>query len=59
MTFHSPSHLHAILKPRGRKIGELLKNFGSYTAHELLRQLSGGERIDRVEMSKSVGLAVL
>lgn len=34
-----PSHLHAIVKPKGRAIGELLQEFGSYTEHTILTQL--------------------
>jgi REP element-mobilizing transposase RayT len=34
-----PSHLHAIIKPRERSIGKLLDEFGSFTAHAILRQL--------------------
>ncbi len=34
-----PSHLHAVIKPRERSIGKLLDEFGSFTAHAILRQL--------------------
>jgi putative transposase len=34
-----PSHLHAIIKPLDRSIGDLLQNFASFTAHAILRQL--------------------
>jgi REP element-mobilizing transposase RayT len=34
-----PSHLHALVKPEDRTIGELLQTFGSFTAHRILRQL--------------------
>ena len=34
-----PSHLHAIAKPRGQTIGDLLQDFGSFTAHAILKQL--------------------
>ncbi len=34
-----PSHLHAIVKPEGIRIDELLQKFGSYAAHQILRQL--------------------
>jgi len=40
-----PSHLHTIVKPIGFDIGSLLQNFGSYTAHAILKQL----RIDQQE----------
>lgn len=34
-----PSHLHLILKPESKTIGEILNDFGSYTAHAILHQL--------------------
>ena len=34
-----PSHLHLILKPIDREIGDLLQTFGSYTAHAILKEL--------------------
>ena len=34
-----PSHLHAILKPENRRIGEIVQQFGSFTAHEILKKL--------------------
>ena len=34
-----PSHLHLILKPEHKEIGDILKDFGSFTAHAILRQL--------------------
>jgi REP element-mobilizing transposase RayT len=33
-----PSHLHLILKPIQKSIGEILQDFGSFTAHEILKQ---------------------
>ncbi len=42
-----PSHLHAVVQPVGRPIGELLQNFASFTAHAILRQL---RRDDRQEL---------
>jgi REP element-mobilizing transposase RayT len=44
-----PSHLHAIVKPTGRTIGELLQNFGSYTAHAILKQLRCDSRHDLLQ----------
>jgi len=41
-----PSHLHTIVKPDGRAIGDLLDNFGSYTAHAILKQLRHDKRTD-------------
>jgi putative transposase len=34
-----PSHLHAVVQPVGRPIGELLQNFASFAAHAILHQL--------------------
>jgi putative transposase len=34
-----PSHLHAILKPVNDSIGDILQQFGSFTAHEVLKKL--------------------
>ena len=33
------SHLHLILKPIDRKIGQVLKDFGGFTAHAILKEL--------------------
>jgi REP element-mobilizing transposase RayT len=41
-----PSHLHAIVQPVDRSIGELLQNFASFTAHEILHQLRNDNRQD-------------
>ena len=34
-----PSHLHAIIKPLTETIGVIVQQFGSYTAHEILKKL--------------------
>jgi len=34
-----PSHLHAILKPENHTIGEVVQQFGSFTAHDILKKL--------------------
>ncbi len=34
-----PSHLHAILKPVSDSIGAIVQQFGSFTAHEILKKL--------------------
>jgi putative transposase len=39
-----PSHLHAIVLPVGRSIGELLQDFASFTAHAILHQLRSDDR---------------
>jgi len=33
------SHLHILIKPEGLSIGELIRQFGSYTAHEIVSRL--------------------
>jgi REP element-mobilizing transposase RayT len=44
-----PSHLHAIVMPLDRSIGELLQNFASFTAHSILGQLKNDDRMDLLE----------
>jgi len=34
-----PTHLHVILKPESDTIGNVVQQFGSFTAHEILKQL--------------------
>ena len=34
-----PSHIHMILKPEDGTIGDVLRDFGSYTAHAILHEL--------------------
>jgi REP element-mobilizing transposase RayT len=41
-----PTHLHTIVLPLDRSIGELLQNFGSFTAHKILRKLKDDDRKD-------------
>ena len=44
-----PSHLHAIVKPINRSIGDLLQDFGSFTAHAIIKQLKFNNRTDLLE----------
>jgi hypothetical protein len=44
-----PSHLHAIVRLQKRSIGKLLDEFGSYTAHALLRQLRQDDEKELLE----------
>jgi len=44
-----PTHLHSIVLPLDRSIGELLQNFGSFTAHEILKKLQEENRKDLLE----------
>jgi putative transposase len=39
-----PSHLHAIVLPIDRPIGDLWQNFASFTAHAILHQLRNDNR---------------
>ena len=41
-----PSHLHAILKPENHPIGEIVQDFGSFTAHEILKKLQSDNEKD-------------
>jgi putative transposase len=41
-----PSHLHIIIKPDKGEIGEALQQYGSFTAHEILKQLRIDQRLD-------------
>lgn len=34
-----PTHLHAVIKPESDPIGSILQQFGSFTAHEILKKL--------------------
>jgi REP-associated tyrosine transposase len=45
-----PSHLHFILKPEGKTIGEILQDFGSYTAHTILSELRKDQRDDLLKL---------
>ncbi len=44
-----PSHLHAIIGPGDRTIGEFLQNFTSFTAHAILSQLRNDKRQELLE----------
>ena len=39
-----PTHIHFIIKPRNVEISEILQQFGSYTAHAIIRQLERNDR---------------
>ena len=45
-----PSHLHAILKPEDGTIGEIIQQFGSFTAHEILKKLQTQNRKDLLNL---------
>ena len=44
-----PSHLHAVLKPHGQTIGDLLQDFGSFTGHQILAELRAAHRQEWLE----------
>lgn len=45
-----PSHLHTIIKPEKDAIGQILQQFGSFTAHEILKRLRAEDRKDWLEI---------
>ena len=45
-----PSHLHAILKPEDITIGEVVQQFGSFTAHEILKKLQEQNRKELLDL---------
>lgn len=46
-----PTHLHTIVKPcEGYTISQVIQNFGSYTAHEILKQLQREQRRELLAM---------
>ena len=45
-----PSHLHAILKPEDDSIGEIVQQFGSFTAHEILKKLQTNNQKDLLDL---------
>jgi putative transposase len=44
-----PSHLHAIIKPVSDIIGDILQQFGSFTAHEILKKLRADNQKDMLK----------
>jgi len=45
-----PSHLHAIIKPENVTIAEILQQFGSFTAHEILKKLQADNQKDLLDI---------
>jgi len=45
-----PSHLHAIIKPVSDSIGAIVQQFGSFTAHEILRKLQTDNQKDLLDI---------
>ena len=45
-----PSHLHAIIRPLSLTIAEILQQFGSFTAHEILKRLRANNQKDLINL---------
>lgn len=45
-----PSHLHIIIKPENNSIGEIVQQFGSFTAHEILKKLRDDNQKDLMDL---------
>lgn len=45
-----PTHLHTILKPESDTIGEIVQQFGSFTAHAILKQLRIDNQKDLLDL---------
>ncbi len=45
-----PSHLHVILKPEDSTIGEIVQQFGSFTAHKILEKLQRQNQTDLLNL---------
>jgi putative transposase len=45
-----PSHLHIIIKSKKDAIGETLQQFGSFTAHEILKRLREDNKKDLLQI---------
>lgn len=45
-----PSHIHAIMKPIADSIGVIVQQFGSFTAHEILKEIRRENRNDLLNL---------
>jgi REP element-mobilizing transposase RayT len=45
-----PSHIHAIMKPVSNSIGTIVQQFGSFTAHEMLKKLREDNQNDLINL---------
>lgn len=45
-----PSHLHLIIKPITDTIGDIVQQFGSFTAHEVLKKLKAENKKELIEI---------
>jgi len=45
-----PSHLHVIIKPESNSIGEIAQQFGSFTAHAILKKLRIDNQKDLLDL---------
>jgi hypothetical protein len=48
--FIRPSHLHEIIKPVSDSIGSIVQQFGSFTAHEILKRLKEDKQKDLLKL---------
>ena len=44
-----PTHLHVVIKPESDPIGDILQQFGSFTAHEILKKLQENHQKELLE----------
>lgn len=45
-----PSHAHLLIRPQQRAIDEIVQDFGSFTAHAILKQLQVDQRTDLLQL---------
>jgi putative transposase len=45
-----PTHLHAVIKPESAPIGDILQQFGSFTAHEILKKLQADHQKELLDI---------
>jgi REP element-mobilizing transposase RayT len=45
-----PSHIHLIIKPESDTIGNIVQQFGSFTAHEILKKLRANNQTDLLDV---------
>ena len=45
-----PSHVHVIIKPISDSIGAIVQQFGSFTAHEILKKLRADNQKDLLDL---------
>ena len=45
-----PTHLHVVMKPESDPIRDILQQFGSFTAHEIMKKLEANKQKDLLEI---------